>query len=72
MGRSLFGEVSPDVTDTGKVTDDSPLTVQFNGTATSSAVGGVLKADSYTPVIGDDVLLIRFGPAWFVMDTYTP
>jgi len=50
----------------GKVTDDSPLAVQFNGTDPADAVTGVLKLDHYTPVVGDLVQLDKVGSSWVV------
>lgn len=50
----------------GKITDDSPLTVQFNGTASADAVEGVMRLAHYTPVVGHIVQLDLVGSVWVI------
>lgn len=53
----------------GKITSADPIAVQFNGTASGSAVSGVLAVDDFTPEVGDLVILVRVGPSWVILGT---
>lgn len=51
----------------GVVTDDSPLTVRFNG---ATAGVEVLKLTSYTPTVADEVVLLRVGLDWICLGEF--
>lgn len=60
------GQEPPPVT-FGKVTATSPLTIQFNGTAPADAVSGPLALSTYSPTVGDNVVLLKVGPAYVAL-----
>lgn len=52
----------------GEVTETSPtFKVRFNGSPASAAVEGVLPLSTYTPTVGDTVLLVQVGPTWIAL-----
>ena len=52
----------------GVVTQTSPLQIRFNADDAATAVD--LVAAGYTPVLDDEVLLVRAGRDWIVVDAY--
>ncbi len=51
----------------GEVITTSPLSVRFAGTAAADAVEGVALLSTYTPTIGDAVLLVQFLDRWIAL-----
>lgn len=49
----------------GVVTATSPLTVRFNGASTATA--GVIALATYTPLVDDEVVLLRVGATWVAL-----
>ncbi len=54
----------------GRVTGTAPLMVRFDGD--TSAVGGLLRFEHYTPAVGHTVVLVKAGPHWLVMGRVVP
>lgn len=68
----LPAKPTPDSVAFGEVTDDSPLTVRFNGSDAADAVSGVYRLADYTPTVGHVVLLLRVGALWVIVGRIVP